>query len=181
MNPLTLVLLAAVGEWQVLSEGPIYIRQRQLQDGVKELEASGVMDARLDAVQATILDCQGSPRFMPHMRECRQVGDQLFYVMIEPKFLFFSLAKVDTVTRNVNYIGDGSFRQSWVAVVDIVPLREGVTRLQVNSGSWSFTKDGDRVRAVYHVQSDAPYAPDWAVRSSTYDLFQAVAKEASKK
>src|SRR5688500_1937076 len=68
--------LAGEGQWETVATGDITVKSRaRAGTPIKEIWAEGVIDAPVQDVQATLMNPERFPKFMPYVKEARKVGN----------------------------------------------------------------------------------------------------------
>lgn len=184
--------LADKGSWETVSSSPLSIRQRTWPGTqTTEIEVRGTVRAKVEDVEAVLLDCGEAPRFMPYLKECWHVGkvrdDGTYdvYSRIAPPLVASRdyVLRMD-VTRWTP--ATPSFRQAWTVSTDHpVPERRGIVRLMLNEGEWNGSAEGAQTQLVYRLAADSGGVSARLVRmttkSSMSDLYRAVEREAQRR
>jgi hypothetical protein len=184
--------LADKGSWETVSRSPLSIRQRTWSGTqTTEIEVRGTVRAKVEDVEAVLLDCDGAPRFMPYLKECWHVGapraDGTYdvYSRIAPPLVSSRdyVLRMD-VTRWTP--ASGSFRQAWSTSTDHpVPARKGIVRLETNEGEWNGSAQGEETLLVYRLAAASggisPRLVRMTTKSSMSDLYRAVEREAQRR
>jgi hypothetical protein len=185
----------AEGTWETVVEGPILIKNRSFPGrAVKEIWAEGAMDAPIQDIQQALMGLDRLPHFMPYLKEARSLGAPLpdsslrIYTMIDLPIV----GKRDYIVRrwlreSVAPDGSGTFRNEWKAEPDYLPRRHGITRVVLNSGGWTVTRDtrSNKSWVVYRFMVDpGSWIPAFAVNlgneKGVVETYQAVEKEAQR-
>ncbi|MFC1679625.1 START domain-containing protein [Elusimicrobiota bacterium] len=179
-------------DWELKSKTPgmaVYTRARAGSD-IREVKATGAMDAPPAAVWKVVGDYEHYADFMPYIKECRTVskeGDRVFYVY---QRLDMPLIADRDFTIKITWApetADGVYRASWVSANEQGPAaKEGVERIQINEGSWSIEPldNGKRSAVTYRLFTDpGDSIPTWLANkgntSALPELFRKIGKRAS--
>ena len=133
---------AAAG-WQTVATGQITIKTRSLAGSpIREVLAEGDLDASAVDIQKAVLDVERFPRFMPYVKEARFVvkptgdGTRIVYTSLGlPVVMGRDFVIVDRLVKSLNADGTGEFITEWQVKKDQLPVREGLVRVQTNTGS----------------------------------------------
>lgn len=182
-------------DWETVATGSITVKARNKQGtAIREIWAEGEINAPAQDIQATILDSESYPKFMPYVKECRVIGKpeadgtKFVYTKIDPPVVAARdyVVKV-TTPQHVAADGSGAFENRWVSVWDKIPSRSNIVRLKVNEGSWLVTpKDANKSHVVYKFTVDPggmipSFAANMGNKSGVTDTFKAVEKEALRR
>src|SRR5690606_25389048 len=183
---------AEKGTWETVSKSPLSIRQRTWPGTqTTEIEVRGTVRAKVEDVEAVLLDCEGAPRFMPYLKECwhvggaREDGTYDVYSRIAPPLVASRdyILRMDVMRWTP---ASGGFRQAWSTSTDHpVPERKGIVRLERNEGEWNGSAQGEETLLVYRLAADSggisPRLVRMTTKSSMNDLYRAVEREAQRR
>lgn len=187
-------LSATAGEsWRTVMEEPLLIKTHDVPgSGVHEYLVEGVVNASVVDLQATLSDPEKFSSFMPHVTESRLLqrdgNTDRVYTKIEPPLggprdYVTEVVLVEAVHAD----GTGTFRQSWHALPDALPERNGVTRVKVNEGSWEIVaNDNGGSKVIYRFQVDpGGWVPDFiaelANKKAIPATIRAIEREAQRR
>lgn len=160
---------------------------------VHEVWVHTVLSASARDLQDALTDPDRFYTFMPHLKEARYVGDpgrlvSITYTLLDPPVIgrrdYVSEVRV---LEEVQPGGEGTFHQTWRALVGKLPKRHGVVRLEHNEGSWRITARPDGRSDVHYRLSVAPggMVPGalaiMAARGAVVDTIRSVEKEARRR
>ncbi len=182
--------------WQSVLTGPINIKNREMEgSSVKEVWAEYDMKAPLRDIQDSLLDIPSYRGWMPFARDSKNLGEKqadgsfYSYIMLDLPIV----GKRDYILRtwlkeSATPESKGVLKYNWVAYPEFIPVREGVQRIKLNTGSWEVTPnpDGKSCHAVYKFAIDpGGWLPGFAVNlgneRGVVDTFTAVEKEALRR
>lgn len=186
---------AAAEEWETVMTGPLTVRTRVHPENakVKEVWAEAIMNAEVQDVQATILDAEAYPRFMPYVKETKvlsgghdeEKNNRLVYTRLSLPFVEGRDYVVRVfVDETVDPDGAGEFKNRWKSEPDAYPLRTSIVRLRFNVGSWHVKPLPDgRSKVTYRAAVDPggwvpSFAQEIANKKGVQETFTAVEKEA---
>lgn len=154
----------------------------------REILAYSEIDATPEAVFKVVTDFERWPQFMPTTKAVKIVkrasaDEFVMYELISPPLVsdrdFYLQVKL---THGTSANG-GVFKSQWTCLPDFGPEQEGIIRMRINEGSWTYepVDGGKRTRVAYlQVSHPGGSIPNWIVHRSTLsiipDLFQAVRK-----
>jgi hypothetical protein len=180
--------------WTQLVFGPIAVKTRPVpQSSLKELSAEGDVDAPLNNVKDVLLDVSNLPRYMPYVKEARELGaeaDGSRYVYTR---LALPVVQGRDCVLHLFIDRDGQvgaqqvFEDHWVAAPDRLPARPNIIRMKTNQGSWQITAGPDgKTHVVYRLVVDPggwlpAFATEAGSRSAILDTFRAVEAEAKRR
>lgn len=159
--------------------------------GVREIRAHTFVDAPPSAVFEAVSDFENYAKFMPYVKESEiieRAGDSLYvYSLLDLPLV----SKRDYVIRvkptRGNASNGGVFKSEWEGASEKRPVRDGVVRVTLNTGSWTLepVDGGKRTRLTYSLLTHPGGAiPGWiANKSNTVaipDLFKAVKKRSAE-
>jgi ribosome-associated toxin RatA of RatAB toxin-antitoxin module len=134
----------------------VWVRSRPGVD-IREVKAVGEVDASPAKGFAVMTDYEHQPGNMPYVQSVkvlsRTESEAVFWTMAD----FPLVARRDWVLRArfERNVEGGKYRATWTVVdhKEAPPLEEGVVRLKVNDGSWTFEPldGGKRCRATYYL------------------------------
>ncbi|HZN94871.1 MAG TPA: SRPBCC family protein [Myxococcales bacterium] len=181
--------------WNTVSTRPIIVRTRAHPGTqVKEVWATGLLAAPPEFVQDTLLDGESFPRFMPYVKEVRNLpvptkdGSWFAYQRVVPPLV----AARDSVfhvwlEESLAPDGSGVFRNRWEAVPGMVPSVPGVVRTLLSTGSWEVRPGkagGSRVSYRFLVDPGGNI-PSWVAdmgnRTGLAEVFIALETEAQRR
>ena len=159
---------------------------------IHEVWARTVLSASARDLQDALTDPDRFHTFMPYLKEARYVGEpgkvSITYTLIEPPII----GRRDYVSEvrlleELQPGGEGAFRQTWRALIDRLPKRHGVVRLEHNEGSWHIVPRAEGRAEVLYRLSVAPggIVPGalarMTARGAAGDTLRAVEKEARRR
>lgn len=195
------VSVAAAPAIQATSPGPGWEEANRRDDlviftkdndaaGVREIRAFGEVDASPKAVFDVVCDFENYPKFMPYLKEARIVKvvsdtELITYQMLSPPLVsnrdYFIQVKKTPGTEKNGHV----FRSEWKALPDTEPVRDGIVRVRINTGSWQLEPldGGKRTRITYSLLTHPGGSiPSWVANASNTtaipDLFAAIRKRA---
>ncbi len=133
--------------WEVVSTGALTVKSRLAKEAlVYEYLVEGIILADAFDLQTALTNQERFPEFMPHVEQTQVLfdaeGTRRVYTRINPPIG----ARRDMVTEvrvheRIQPDGTGTFRQSWRALPDAIPQKDGVTRIRINEGAWELSAD----------------------------------------
>jgi hypothetical protein len=171
-------------EWRQVSKNPnltIYARHRS-GSTLEELRAVGDVNAAAIKVETVLGEVAKYPEFMPYTKESHRIGsdDQLCYMLLSPPVVGERDYTI-RVHRESRKAEDGTtaYYSHWeLANAEGPPPRSGVSRVNINEGSWLLEPVGDRTRATYILYTDGGGIPAFlaniANKQSIAQLFEAL-------
>jgi len=136
-----------------------YTRARE-GSALRELLATGVIDAPPADVWAVLLDFDGYTRTMPSTVKVKVLAAEGAVHWVYTRYALPLVAPRDTIARMVSRAGeaDGVWLLTWTAVSDLdalMPVEAGVVRLRTNEGRWRLeSHDGRTTRVTYQLFTD---------------------------
>lgn len=186
------VARAEAGGWETVSSGPLTVKTRVGKEAqVYEYLVEGVLAANAYDLQTALNNPARFPKFMPHVEETQVLiqteSMHRVYTRVNPPIG----ARRDFVTEvkvleRVKPDGSGTFRQTWRALPDAVPERDGVKRVRVNEGAWEISQDpsgGSRVSYRFRVNIGIwvpRFMADFANEKTIPQTVAAVVEEAER-
>lgn len=154
----------------------------------REILAYTEIEAKPEAVYRVVTDFESWPQFMPSAKAVKIVKrmsavEFIMYEVISPPLVsdrdFYMHVKLTPGTP----ANGGVFKSQWTSLADFAPPTDGIVRMPVNEGSWTYEPidDGKRTRVVYsQLAHPGGSLPNWLVNRSTVslipDVFKAVRK-----
>jgi hypothetical protein len=154
----------------------------------REILAHTEIEATPEAVFKVVTDFERWPQFMPTTKAVKIVkrtsaDEFVMYELISPPLVsdrdFYLQVKLTHGTP----ANGGVFKSQWTCLPDFGPTQEGIIRMRVNEGSWTYAPiDGGKRTRITYLQVSHPGGsiPNWIVNRSTLsvipDLFKAVRK-----
>lgn len=155
--------LAAEPAWELSGETATgvrwYTRARE-GSALRELLATGVIDAPPGDVWAVLLDFEGYTRTMPSTVKAKVLAAEGAVHWVYTRYDLPLVAPRDTIARMVSRADEaaGVWLLTWAAVSDLdalVPAADGVVRLRTNEGRWRLeSRDGRSTRVTYQLFTD---------------------------
>ena len=143
----TQVAHAGGEDWELVSSGQLTVKSRLVEEAeVYEYLVEGIIEADAYDLQTALTNQERFPKFMPHVEHTQVLFDsedtRRVYTRINPPVG----SRRDMVTEvrvqeRITPDGAGAFRQTWRALPDAVPQKDGVTRIRINEGAWEITPD----------------------------------------
>lgn len=176
-------------------ESEFTVFTREAKDGLREVLLVGDIAAPPSKAFAAVADLEHYKDFMPYTDESKIVGEKdgakVFYSLLNPPLV----SKRDyliLVTARPGRDDTDVWRTAWHVDASNadgkVPLKDGVVRVSLNDGSWTFTPldGGKRTHVVYYLYTNPGGSiPMWIANKSNTkalpDLFAAVKKRAGAK
>jgi len=171
-------------EWHEVSKNPrltIYSRHRS-GSSLEELRAVGELDATPIKVDTVLGEVSKFPEFMPYTKESRVLtsDSQLCYMLLSPPIVGERdyTIRVSRESRKGDN-GSTAYYMHWeLANAEGPPPRPGVSRVNINEGSWLLEPVGNRTRATYILYTDGGGIPAFfaniANKQSIGQLFEAL-------
>ena len=155
---------------------------------VREIRATGDIDATPAACYAVIHAVADYPRTMPDLkaaRVLRQEGDDVVWTYTRVEAPLVS-ARDYALRFSTTREADGTIRIAWTPANEAAPpLPRGVIRVEVNTGSWTLAPldGGARTHATYHLLTDpggsvTTWLAEQANKTAVPDVLRAVRKAA---
>ena len=169
----------------------VYTREKP-GDDIKEVKAVGQVDAPPEKVFGIVSDYEHQVGNMPYIQDqavfSRTAGEVVFWAVAD----FPMVSRRDWVLKSKleKNLPGGVCRVSWqpTVVPDVPPPEEGVVRLKVNTGSWTFAPldGGTRTLATYQLLTDPGgsiprFIANKANTTALPELFARVRKRAEAK
>lgn len=164
----------------------VTVSTRKVPDSaVDEVRAVGQIDAPPATVLAVLADVDAYEQTMPYTVESRLLkreGNEVWaYSVVDPPL---ASPRDYCVKITLLRLPDDAFGTKWVPANEMAPpLREGVVRVEKNSGSWTLepTNGGVSTYATYRLHTDpGGKVPKWVInrtnRQSIPDVFEALRK-----
>ena len=157
----------------------------------RELRAITDMNAPPWVIFNAVTDFENYPKFMPYAREAKilkRTGDDvaLVYSLSAPPVIAWRDLVAEVKMTRGNQANGGVFKSEWVARPDAAPLKPGVVRIRLSTGSWLLEpiNGGRATRVTYSILTNPGGAiPRSFADQSTNDgisgLFKAVRKRAT--
>jgi uncharacterized protein YndB with AHSA1/START domain len=178
-------------EWKIgRSDSEISIFWRDAPGNARELRVIGTVRAPPATLFYVVTDFENYPKYMPYAREARvlkRTGDvALVYTLSAPPVIApRDLVAEITMTRGTPASG-GVYRSEWVARPDQAPVRSGVVRVRLSTGSWTLEPidGGKSTRVTYSIITNPggniPRAfADQSTNGGMVDLFNAIRRRAT--
>ena len=171
-------------DWREVSKNPnltIYARHRP-GSSLEELRAVGELNATALKVETVLGEVAKYPEFMPYTKESRVLApdSKLCYMLLSPPIVGQRDYTI-RVSRESRKGEDGNtiYYSHWeVANAEGPPPRPGVSRVNINEGSWLLEPVGNRTRATYVLYTDGGGIPAFlaniANKQSIGQLFEAL-------
>jgi hypothetical protein len=171
-------------EWREVSKNPSLTISARHRSGstLEEIRVVGELNATASKVQTVLGEVAKYPEFMPYTKESRILGsdNQLCYMLLSPPIVGERdyTIRVSRESRK----GEGgatNYYTHWdVANAEGPPPRPGVSRVNINEGSWLLEPVGDKTRATYVLYTDGGGIPAFlaniANKQSMAQLFEAL-------
>src|SRR6202045_2822668 len=139
-------------EWREVSKSPsltIYSRHRS-GSSLEELRAVGELDATPTKVDTVLGEVSKFPEFMPYTKESRILAtdSQLCYMLLSPPIVGERdyTIRVSRESRKGDNGGTAYYMRWELANAEGPPPRPGVSRVNINEGSWRLEPGGKRTR-----------------------------------
>jgi hypothetical protein len=187
----------AAGEWQETSRASdltVYVRDRA-GSPLKEVRATGTIDAPLEVVRKALTDFDAYRTFMPYISESRVLRrdpgarNTLVYLKFKPPLVGARDVTIRVQDESLKAAdGSATYTAHWEADNAAGPAPQaGVTRMSLDEGTWLLesTIDGEAVKATYSLFTDAggnlpAFVINLANKRSVEDLFDALRKQVQK-
>jgi ribosome-associated toxin RatA of RatAB toxin-antitoxin module len=142
--------------------------------GARDILAYSEFDASPEAAYKVATDLENYPSFMPYVKESKIfkknsptdiVAYQVMDVPLQPRRDYFLHAKFTKGTK----ANGGIYKSEWTCEPDTEPAKEGIVRMRLNEGFWSFAPldGGKRTRATYSILTHpGGNMPKWMVDQS---------------
>jgi hypothetical protein len=171
-------------EWREVSKDPsltIYARHRS-GSTLDELRAVGELNATAFKVETVLGEVSKYPEFMPYTKESRVLAsdNQLCYMLLSPPIVGERdyTIRVSRESRKGEDGGTAYYTHWEVANAEGPPPRPGVSRVNINEGSWLLEPVGNRTRATYVLYTDGGGIPAFianlANKQSIPQMFEAL-------
>jgi hypothetical protein len=163
----------------------IFYKENEQAHG-RDVLAYTEVDAPPEAVYKVVTDFESYPKYMPYTKELKilrrlSTTEMITYQLLALPWVsdrdFYLQVKLSPGSAATG----GVFKSQWFAVPDYRAEREGVVRMRVNEGSWTFEPldGGKRTRIVYSLLTNLGGSiPNWLVNRSNINvipnLFKAV-------
>ena len=186
------VARAEEGGWETVSTGQLTVKSRVASESrVYEYLVEGVIPANAFDLQTALSTPERFPKFMPHVEETQllhrtDVMHRVYTRINPPVGQRRDMVTEVRVHERVKADGTGTFRQTWRALPDAVPERDGITRVRINEGSWEIAPDasgGSRVKYRFRVDPGIRvprFIADMANEKTIPETVSAVVKEAKR-
>jgi len=176
-------------DWKVArADRDMVIFFRDAGENAREMRVLSDIKAPPQAVFNAVTDFEHYPQFMPFAKEARVMkqidpDSAIVYSLSAPPVIAQrDLVEQVTLTRGAAQNG-GVFRSEWVARPELAPVRSGVVRIRLSTGSWSLEPldGGQATRVTYSIITDpggkVPRAfADQATNAGMDGLLKAVRK-----
>lgn len=195
---LTLLLPTSANaeEWKTVATEPylIQVRQDSVYPDIQEIRAEGIMNAKVEDIEATLMDVERFRFFMPYVKESRvlktiyttypEQGD-ITYTRVVPPFVT-PRDYVCLVTYPLRSKDGGVFLNKWKIADYELPERSNCVRLKINQGYWLVTGEGEKSHFIYSFMVDPggwipPAIANLGSSQGVTDTIKAVEKEAQKR
>jgi hypothetical protein len=196
-----LLMLALAGTspepaWELAGKGSnllVYARERA-GTGIKEMKATGMIDAPPHAVWKVLRDVENYRRTMPFTEVSEVVGREAndrvvyFYTVLNAPLVSRRDYTIRIVDQSEWKDGAGYLKLAWSAAPDKgpKPKTDGTVRVTVNEGFWKLEPrdNGTQTFLTYYIYTDpGGTVPRWLVNkantSAVPDVFGAVRKVAA--
>lgn len=183
----------AEGKWvDVTTHRGVRVQARDRDDGIRELRATGVIDAPTDDVFGLICNIRSTLTLVPHLKQFRILDEREHVAIAYQRLEVPTMAPRDFTIRAACRVEEGeggSPRRvnEWRTENALGPPRvDGVVRLELNEGSWVLEEidGGQRTRATYRLKIDPGgevprFIVNTAMQMQVPQLFADVAREAT--